>query len=208
MGKLGKLMTKLLILDINGLLCRKVKKDYLGPVDLELATYRVVRRPGYSEFLATCYANFTVGFFSSTTRKNGDQILQILLTDQQRKDTLFFWYRDRTSLDPDWPSTTQPITCHPSWSLEDIDDWSAQGVEEYATIKNLVSVWANPIINWDRRFSLLNTIICDDSTIKLRFNRKENCLLVPSFVTPEDEVLPNLGEKINCKFEILAQIGD
>src|SRR5680860_1896755 len=98
--------TGLIILDINGILCWKYPLDRSFP-DLEsfkLSHYNVVLRPKIREFLDFCYSYADVGFFSSTTPSNANAILNHILTPSQRKKTIFFWYRDRTKLDPSYGS--------------------------------------------------------------------------------------------------------
>ena len=195
-------MKPLLVLDINGVLCRKVPKDYKGPTDLDLSGYKVILRPGCREFLEKCYQNFTVGFFSSTTYKNAGPILGSLLTPEQDKTTLFKWFRDRTSLDPNW--TLGPdgrrVSSHHSWgsdiSLPQIK------LKDHSTVKRLTSVFESPFINRDRTFDWTNTIVCDDSIEKLRFNPRSNCFVVPSFVEHDNE-LDTLFERIEGQFSLI-----
>src|SRR5437016_4527223 len=95
---------KLLLLDINGLLCCKTTKMSVNDTfltSLQLKNYQVILRPYYKEFLHFCYTHFNVGFYSSTSKFNASIILKALLTEEQIKQTLLLWFRDRTYLDPD-----------------------------------------------------------------------------------------------------------
>lgn len=190
-------MKRLVIFDINGFLCRKVPKDYEGPVDLELTHYKVILRPYCKQFLDDCYEKFTVGFLSSATYKNAGPILDLLLTPEQQKLTLFKWFRDRTSLEPD----EEEISCDKSWDLSDFLDLQ---IEKHSTVKYLSSVLDCPSLNEGRPYSLNNTLICDDSASKLRFNPKSNCVLVEAYTGQEnDDFLSTLANELERRFEQL-----
>lgn len=186
---------KLVILDINGLLCRKTTE---GKADLSLGRYGVVVRPGAREFLEFCYQNFDVGIFSSTTYKNASPILDFLLTAEQQKKTKFKWFRDRTSLDPQWGSSE--LSADPSWDLDEFHD---KKIEQYSTVKKIGDVLSAPQINEDRKYTLENTLIVDDSLMKMRFNPKKNVVIVAPFEKEEDDLLCNLGEVLLGRFKEL-----
>lgn len=156
---------RLLLLDINGVLCCKIGKDE-KPNDnlelLELNAYKVVMRPGAREFLEFCYKHFTVAFFSSTTYPNANAILEKLLSPEQKKATPFRWFRDRTHFDPD-------------------------AKKEYDTIKKLSDIFDNPMVNSDRKYNERNTILCDDSAVKTRFNDPKNIVVLTPFKGEEDD---------------------
>lgn len=184
--------TRFLLLDINGLLCCKLSKDETPDETLELLelkAYKVIMRPGAREFLEFCYKNFTVGFFSSTTYPNANAILEKLLTSEQKSATAFRWYRDRTHLDPNYgkdSSTTQ-----------------------YDTIKKLSDVFDSPTINADRKYHTGNTILCDDSTTKTRFNNPRNVLMFEPFKgDASDKVLLGMMESLEKKFEELNSVDE
>lgn len=173
--------TRLLILDINGLLCCKMPKSYPNTEleILELKSYKVLMRPGYREFLDLCYNNFTIAFFTSTYEGNANAILKKLLTAEQQKVTAFKWFRDRTHFDPD--SSTP-----------------------YNTIKKLQDIFDNPVINADRKYHSSNSILTDDSPTKTRFNDPKNIVICEPFTgKEEDHVLFELFELIMDKFNNL-----
>src|SRR5579864_8673580 len=154
-------MRHLLLLDINGVLCRKIEKNHTAdgnsngsPSVLRLGSYDVELRPGARDFLTNAYNRFTVGFFSSTTYRNAHQILDALLTKEQKAKTCCFWYRDRTRFDPDADANS------------------------FDTIKLLDDIYQNPVVNEHRIWSNGNTVLIDDSFKKNRFNRTENFILV------------------------------
>lgn len=80
-------MYKLLLLDINGLLCCKKNN------------HKIILRPYYKEFLDFCYLHFNVGFFTSTTEKNAKLILNQLLTQEQFNQTTLMLFRQHTHRD-------------------------------------------------------------------------------------------------------------
>lgn len=92
-------MIPLIVLDINGMLCIKLEKRTPGSV--RCPSYDVKLRPYVTEFLHHMYTYYKVAFFSSTTEKNAIPICNALLTEEQRNNTLFFWFRDKTRTDPE-----------------------------------------------------------------------------------------------------------
>lgn len=197
-------MRGLLVLDINGLLCRKVNKastEYTQ-ADLQLPSYGVFLRPNYNNFLRRCYNKYDVAFFSSTTAANAGPILKKLLSKKQFKKTKFIWYRDRASLDQDW--CVDPISSHSSWEFEDL---AQEEIKKYSTVKRLSSIWENPIINAERIYSKKNTLICDDSYMKLRLNPRLNCLRVlPYTDNTEEETLDDVWQTILKQFSEMEML--
>lgn len=183
-------MSRLLLLDINGVLCCKYKKDNdlserLSHSDLlELKSYSVMLRPGYREFLNFCYEHFTVAFFSSTTRQNANAILEKILTPEHKSKTLFRWFRDRTQLDPHYGIIPE--------------------IEKHDTVKKLEDVFNCPLFNEDRKYGLGNTLLCDDSAQKTRFNESKNIVIFPEFKgDPNDRVLSEMTQTLLDRFEQL-----
>lgn len=172
--------TKLLLLDINGLLCCKVPKSVKNPDVLKLNSYNVLPRPNYIEFLETLYSRYTIGFFSSTCEWNVNPILNKLLTPEQKKATVLLWFRDRTRLDPDDSG--------------------------FATIKMLKDVFENPMFNAKRLYNESNTILIDDCNIKTRFNNPDNIITCKSFTGQDDDdhELLDLIETISERFELIS----
>jgi len=167
----------LLLLDITGLICRKVPHDQAGPNALRLKHYSVEPRPGYQEFLQTCYERYSVGFFSSTTATNANPILNLLLTEEQRAATILFWFRDRTHYAP------------------------GQGHE---TVKVLKDLFENPIANQEREWNEHNTLIVDDSIEKMLRNPSNNYLIIKSYEgDPNDSELSELLVRIQTRFEYI-----
>lgn len=162
---------KLVILDIKGILGIEVEKgNTVRQGTLKLASYDFLPRPEVATFLSNLYKDYEVAFFSSTTEKNAFLILKEILTRDQMKKTLFFWYRDRTHLDPN------------------------PGALPYETVKLLDDVFTSPIVNKERKWSKNNTILVDDSAVKTRFNDDANLIILPTY---DPEVADNLLEVLN-----------
>jgi len=83
-------MSKLLILDLDGVLCCKKGKE-------------IIFRPDTFRFIEEVYSKYNIGFFTSCTYKTMKRILGSLLTEQQDYDTIFKWSRDHTHLDNESP---------------------------------------------------------------------------------------------------------
>ena len=128
--------------------------------------FQITIRPFVQEFLSFLYKNYEVAFFTSTNYVNANPIIQSLLTPEQKQKTKFFWYRDRTRFDP------QPI-------------------ESYDTIKMIQDIIDCPTINYDRRYTLQNILLVDDSPRKVRLNNPDSVILVNSYLggTDDDELL-------------------
>lgn len=178
-------MRRLLVLDINGVLCRKYRQP--PPVKsklkiIKLPSYKVVFRPGYKEFLKFCYQHYDIGYFSSTSPINAGKILYKMLTVDQRNANVFEWFRDRTRIDP-----------------EDLH-------EEYPrTIKNLTDIFTHPYINATNIYHRANTLICDDSPSKVRFNNPLNVILTQPFDgDPDDNILFELMQRLPVEFDKIS----
>ena len=179
---------RLLILDMNGLVCRKIYKpdyDEDNPVSdkyerLELGSCYVFIRPDVRDFLEKCFELADIAFWSSTTYYNAKHILDHILTESQQSNVIFKWYRDRTKLDP-------------TYGIDHVTN-------NYDTIKDLNDVWDSPVINRNRFYNSSNTIICDDDHKKVRLNNKDNIIMVTTFDPWESEydntVMNDLLEKI------------
>ena len=79
----GKKLRKLLILDLDGVLWERTRKQ----VALSIGVY---------EFLSACYKEAEVAYFTSSTMENVEGALRKLLTDEQLRATVFVWDRAHT----------------------------------------------------------------------------------------------------------------
>lgn len=171
---------RLILLDLNGVLCRKITSGPMPENAFDLRAYAVEPRPGVTEFLEFCYSHYAVGFFSSTTFKNADPILKKLLTPEQYKLSTIKWFRDRTRFDPDNTN--------------------------HETVKVLKDLFENPVTNYDRVWNETNTLLIDDSEQKTRFNSKGNVLLVKSYTgDSQDRELALLMEEIPQKLHSTSE---
>lgn len=179
---------RLLVLDVNGLLVARMPKNYKGSTEIKLKSCKVKIRPHCLEFLNWCFLNWTVAFFSSTTEENGRRILDYLLTPKQKQATLFMWWRDKTALDPDWKREGGPIYDY-TWSYMLRNKENREKLHSISTVKHIDSIIYSPVVNRNRRWNKENTLICDDSIMKLRFNPKRNCVIVSTYTGVESEDL-------------------
>lgn len=192
---------KLLILDINGVFCRKLapnivfklvkafkKGEYPNYcIKVPKSKIGIEFRPGYKDFFETLRYKYHIAIFSSSTFWNCTSVLDVLPEMQWE----FLWYRDHTHRDPDIGTT---------------------GVDGYATIKKLDDVYDNPVINEKGEWSEHNTVIVDDSPAKMRFNNPNNVIIVRSFIdsqeTADDRVLSDLLALIEGKFAAIEGADD
>src|SRR5437868_14100253 len=79
---------KLLILDLNGVLCKK-KYKCIEPIQ------------GCCEFLKECSKHFKLALWTSGTSKNHAEFVEWIQRESQIKFE-FCWYREFTQLDPDY----------------------------------------------------------------------------------------------------------
>jgi hypothetical protein len=177
---------KLLLLDINGVLCTKTTDaDLIAQYDaaniIKLKTYTILLRPGVRKFIGQCFDEFDVGFFSSTTWRNASAILDAILAPEQRKKCVLMWFRDRTKLDPRWGKDST--------------------IQAHDTIKLLSDVWQCPTINEARKYGPHNTIMCDDSEAKHIYNPTQCIICAKKFSgESEDMALIELLDVIRARF--------
>jgi hypothetical protein len=160
---------KLLVLDVSGFLCSKVANTvYESPHGYEVIHqhyYTIVLRPWVRKFLKFCFDNYDVGFFSSSTYNTIHPLLEAILTEEQKQQTVFRWYRDQTEMDPE--IGTNPLT------------------DKFSTIKPLSKIIsspeANPLVGCEPLYNYYNVLICDDSPLKTRFNPALNTMKIAKF---------------------------
>lgn len=181
---------KLLVLDINGVLCHKIYKpdDTLdskkyNPIDLN--KHNLYLRPGVKTFLNKVFSldDLEVAIFSSTTYPNVDLILKQLITTKQRKKLKFLWCRDRCSLDPEYDTR---------------DD-----IKKFDTIKRIEIIIESPYINAKREYNKDNILFIDDSALKMRYNPKNSYYIVapydPQSVSKNNIFESSLLERIKSR---------
>ena len=158
---------RIVILDMNGLLCKKVlKNSKYSPSDrkiksVNIKNYKLYIRPGVQDFINRLLKSYKVAIFSSTTNKNLFCVLDIVLGPKIMKRLTFIWDRSRTRHDPDYGKDSS--------------------IKSHQTVKILKDVWKNPIINPRRIWNQTNTICIDHEFSKLRFNQRENIIIIPEW---------------------------
>lgn len=185
---------KLLVLDLNGVLCRKVSRE-LEEAELFIGGSSYAFRPHCREFVTECLRRYEVAVYSSTTERVASRILERLFTDEERARLLFVWYRDRTSLDPDY--LMPRFDYSPSWRR-----MKRERIFPHSTVKYLSTIFDSPDVNEARRWNLRNVVICDDSIMKMRYNAKKNCIIVKEYTCQDNELL-TLMDRIEERFSQL-----
>ena len=107
-------MRDLVILDVFGVLCKRVNR-------------RVVYRPGVKSFLRWCYSRYRVGYYSSTRKESVMSTLCTILDKTLLEKTEFVCTREDCIADKE-----DKFTYHESWSIE---EFNGQYVHEYSTVK-------------------------------------------------------------------------
>ena len=214
---------KLLLLDINGLLCCKTKNS---DNNIKISSYYVILRPFYKEFLDFCYNHFHVGFFSSTPEKNARMILKHLLTKEQIVKTKLFWFRDRTHLDFDIKTERRDVLNDLDISFDTnviqkqlsvafntnavtFDTFDTNAIQKqqkvvFDTIKKLNDIYDNPVVNSKHLYHSKNTILIDDTFKKVRYNELNNIIICQEFTGDEKDIhLIELMHIIVDQFELI-----
>ncbi|KAJ0682636.1 putative FCP1 domain, HAD superfamily protein [Helianthus annuus] len=140
---------KLLVLDVNGLLVDIVadNPDETHKPDTRIAQKAVFKRPFCDEFLAFCFQRFSVGVWTSRTRKNINRVLDFLMRDTQRQ-LLFCWDQSHCT---------------------DTGFNTIENSGKPLLLKELKKLWEKQDANlpWDRgAYDESNTLLLDDSPYK------------------------------------------
>ncbi|KAM0004709.1 putative FCP1 domain, HAD superfamily protein [Helianthus debilis subsp. tardiflorus] len=140
---------KLLVLDVNGLLVDIVADppDEAHKPDTRIAQKAVFKRPFCDEFLEFCFQRFSVGVWTSRTRKNINRVLDFLMRDTQRQ-LLFCWDQSHCT---------------------DTGFNTIENSGKPLLLKELKKLWEkqDPNLPWDRgAYDVSNTLLLDDSPYK------------------------------------------
>lgn len=173
---------RLIILDVDGLF---IKRSY----DPGLTAFRVIdeshfEAPRFKIELRKDALTFLEELLSRTSRQPKKAValwtsskastfasyLPRILGDLYHR-LEFVWDRQMCTLDPDFRVDQTPIKAH-------------------STVKLLSTVLSNPMINEDRRWTVDNVVIVDDSEVKLRYNP----LASSRIVKWEDDLMLLVGE--------------
>lgn len=207
-------MNRLLILDINGIAVYKKMKPKFGKGKdktnlihdnnkfIEKDKMCLYINPYIKDFILWCFdENIDIGIWSSTYKHNAEDVIKFIMTEEERKKLKFEWYRDRTEFDPDYG----------------IDP----NIRGHDTVKNLYLVWCNPIVNFrnydcvndnndhdnrlNYKYNETNTIILEDNEKKVRFNDKENVIIVDSYTEKTNINFEELKVKVIDRFKMLKE---
>ena len=171
---------RLIILDVNKLICYRLRlinlseeikswaKSIGQKVIIQNDKYVIYLRPYIEEFLTFCFNYAEVGFFSSAYYKNINLIIKIILNNYVKlglySKVKFIWGRYHTHPDQDGGNLN---------TIKLLSDVFKSSSINPPSVRNLT---------WDNRlYSFKNTIICDDSHNKVRFNPKNNILIIKSY---------------------------
>lgn len=159
---------KLILLDINGVLCAKIPNGELTKRQLKewplvpLNKHcQLLVAPGIvEEIRALKDKGYTLGVFSSTEMRNVKKTLEMVFGSSE---TPFSIIADRalTQLDPDYGKDPQ--------------------VQVHDTVKKLARIWQSPLLNPDRRWNATNTVLVEHDYRRVRFCPSTNVVLVPEF---------------------------
>lgn len=169
---------KLLILDLNGLFCYKLKKVIKGVkippqriaeskkklkhLECSIAVYYdIYFHPKAKDFIKWCLNNFEVGLYSSTTWYNVNTILNGIISKKEKSKLKFIWCRDRCLLHPKYGGNN--------------------GIKKHDTIKDLSLIVKNPVINFKREYTMENILAIDDSLEKMRYNPEGSYIIVEPY---------------------------
>ena len=144
---------KLVVLDLDGVLfTRNINNNINNNInyDFKIKNTYYILNDGASDFINYCLDNYEVGIFTSITPSNTKIIISKIFTYGRKNKLKFIYDRSHTKLDPDY---------------EKLDN-----IKKFDTVKYLTDVINNPIINTNRTYNLDNTIIIDDTYMKVRFN--------------------------------------
>lgn len=180
---------KLIIFDINGILCIKTKEMF-DETSIERPCYWVTPRPGAKDLIETLMNTngMNVAVWSSTTYPNASVMLEAAIGKELIGRLKFFWTRSRTEL-------------HPNWGKDET-------ITEYATVKNLERVWDHAFFN--RKFCWKNTIIVDDSWDKMSQNNSINCIVLDPYSLEKDDASWDTDAhfSISSRFNLLPFMKD
>lgn len=160
---------KLVLLDINGVLCAKIPNGELTKRQLKEWPLVPINKhcqllvaPGIvDEIRALRDKGYTLGVFSSTETRNVKKTLEMVFGTKTPEVFEIIADRGLTELDPDYGMDPQ--------------------VEIHDTVKRLARIWKSPLLNPDRRWGPTNTVLVEHDYRRVRFCPAGNVILVPEF---------------------------
>nr|QBK90220.1 MAG: ctd-like (NLI interacting factor-like) phosphatase [Pithovirus LCPAC102] len=155
---------KLLIFDMDNVLFERVKQYEANKMNINIKyefsfinnnnIYYI--RPGVIDFMNICIRLYDIGIFTSM-QKNVYNILNTIFDYNIVKKFKFIYTRTHTKLDPEYNILPK--------------------ITEFNTVKYLSDIFTSPIINSKRIYNKNNTILVDDSYMKIRFNSPKNIII-------------------------------
>ena len=164
----------LIVLDLNGILCHRVRNTTTHHTITQQSSYRpfcanisntdVIPRSDIHEFLTLLHDNFCLAVWTSATRKTAKLLVSALFPQNIQERLLFVWHRSFCTL----VETSGSTAAERSSTKEDGEGRQDDNV---TAKKSLSKVWsAYPL--WD----YTNTILLDDSPEKCPHHFRGNAL--------------------------------
>lgn len=174
----GSIKRKLLVLDINGLLAdivpvARISQECKPGPDTIIAGKAVFKRPFCDEFLEFCFERFSVGVWSSRTKKNVDSVLNFIM-GEKRQNLLFCWDQS-----------------HCTWTPY----YTPENDDKPLLLKKLNKLWekSETDLPWKRGdYSDSDTLLLDDSPYKALLN-PPNTAIFPQTYQYSNEKDSSLG---------------
>jgi hypothetical protein len=151
--------TKLLVLDLNGTLLFRPRRDTGQHRTTRKSSTQPLPRPHLAEFITYIFRHFKVMFWSSATPANVKSMIAAITTAQQRNDVVATWARDTLGLTP------------------------KEYNQKVITLKDLRKIFQDQQLRktckdgWD----IGNTILLDDSVVKASY-QPYNHVCLPEYV--------------------------
>lgn len=154
---MNPIQQKIIVFDLNGVLCEKRVKTYgsyvedvHGPKPIYMCPkYDIYIKPYTISLLKRCSKKYPIAIWSSSSERNMAPFVKILIKKYRLK-FLFIWYRDQTQLDMDYG-------IDPSVKIHD-------------TIKDITQIVLSPTLNPERALKKEDILIVDDDWKKIRMN--------------------------------------
>ncbi|KAK8941348.1 hypothetical protein KSP39_PZI010384 [Platanthera zijinensis] len=182
---------KLLVLDLNGLLC-DIVNDYTAPYrgEKRIGGKPIFKRPFCDDFLKFCFEKFDIGIWSSRRKYNVDSVLEYLMVEFKHK-LLFCWDQSKCTY-----TGVRTLVNH----------------HKPLVLKELKKLWdkEESDLPWQKgEFSPSNTLLLDDSPYKALFNPPHTAIFpYPYHHTDEDDKSLGPGGDIRVYLERLLIADD
>ena len=158
----------LLVLDLNGILCHRVRKHKEPPAwaqipyraaQSHIAGTPVIGRPHLESFLHYLDAHFCLAVWTSAKSKTAKGLVEALVPPAIRERLLFVWGQNKCQEVPVLPASSQLITA--TTQTTTMTENSSSNNNNMVFEKDLTKVW-NEFPLWNRS----NTLLLDDSPEK------------------------------------------